>query len=82
MTHTNKSCNEPLYHLYSPLHIINNILDTFLPTIDKFTHLFIEFANAKPKDATVCAVHSVTRAITVCAVHSVQEPSLYVLYIQ
>ena len=34
MQHTNKSCNQPLYHLYSPLHIITTTLHT-LPTTDQ-----------------------------------------------
>jgi hypothetical protein len=28
--------------------------------------LFTQFVNAKPQDATVCAIHSVTRDITHC----------------
>ena len=35
MQHTNKSCNEPLYYLYSPLYIITTTLHTLPPTTDQ-----------------------------------------------
>ena len=53
MKHTIKPCNEPLYHLYSPLHLITTILHALPPTTDQFlkavmTELHILFLDSCP----------------------------------